>query len=377
MIDANISNWNAAYSHVSDSAIHVPNNGSSGQILKCAQNGTAVWGEASDPNIVVTGVKGNKETAYRKGNVNISPTNIGAASSELISGGDFNNMTTPGLYTMRSTTTNAPTSSSFHSLIVLRSDTGIYVQQIAIKEGTTDVYVRYGTSSSWGSWVKLMKSGETVTSATKATQDGAGNVITNTYIKKSDWLNLVYPIGAIYMSVNSTNPSTLFGGTWVSWGSGRVPVGINTSETEFNTVEKTGGEKAHVLTEAEMPSHIHTIGAHSHGLNSHSHIIPQLSGSAGSAGAHSHYLTYETDVASGSGKHRTVPNGSGSNTGSAVGTKSAGAHTHTVTTNASTTGAASGNTANSAQSASGSAGSGNAHNNLQPYITCYMWKRTA
>lgn len=52
---------------------------------------------------------------------------------------------------------------------------------------------------------------------------------------------MIYPVGSIYMSVNSENPSTLFGGTWVSWGSGRVPVGVNTSDSNFNTVEKPGG----------------------------------------------------------------------------------------------------------------------------------------
>lgn len=58
-------------------------------------------------------------------------------------------------------------------------------------------------------------------------------------------LNMIYPVGSIYMSVNSTNPSTFFGGTWVRWGNGRVPVGVDTSQTEFNTVEKQSGTKTH------------------------------------------------------------------------------------------------------------------------------------
>ena len=45
------------------------------------------------------------------------------------------------------------------------------------------------------------------------------------------------------MSVNSTNPSELFGGTWETWGSGRVPVGIDTTQTEFSEIEQTGGYK--------------------------------------------------------------------------------------------------------------------------------------
>ena len=55
--------------------------------------------------------------------------------------------------------------------------------------------------------------------------------------------NLIYPVGSIYMSINNTDPGTLFGGTWVPWGTGRTPVGVDTSQTEFSTVEKTGGSK--------------------------------------------------------------------------------------------------------------------------------------
>jgi hypothetical protein len=45
------------------------------------------------------------------------------------------------------------------------------------------------------------------------------------------------------MSVNNTDPGTLFGGTWEAWGAGRVPVGVNTSDTDFSTAGKTGGSK--------------------------------------------------------------------------------------------------------------------------------------
>ena len=55
----------------------------------------------------------------------------------------------------------------------------------------------------------------------------------------------IYPVGSIYMSVNSTNPGTLFGGTWAAWGAGRVPVGFDSSQSEFDTVEETGGSKTH------------------------------------------------------------------------------------------------------------------------------------
>lgn len=71
------------------------------------------------------------------------------------------------------------------------------------------------------------------------------------------FLDAVYPVGSIYMSVKSTNPGTLFGGTWVAIAQGRCLVGVNTSDNDFKTPEKTGGEKTHTLTVSEMPSHNH------------------------------------------------------------------------------------------------------------------------
>ena len=70
----------------------------------------------------------------------------------------------------------------------------------------------------------------------------------------------LYPIGHIIMSANSANPSTYLGfGTWVEWGSGRVPVGVNASDTDFNTVEKTGGSKTVNLEH----QHTESVGADS------------------------------------------------------------------------------------------------------------------
>lgn len=155
----------------------------------------------------------------------------------------------------------------------------------------------------------------------------------------------MYPVGSIYMSTKSTNPSTYFGGTWVAWGSGRVPVGINTSDSNFNTVEKTGGASTVALTTAQMPSHSHAKG----------------SLATASAGAHTHNLQNQKAPwgLDGGGNRCLVDATSGYTAVTNKTTTSGGAHTHTI----------SGSTA--------AAGSGSAHNNLQPYIVCYMWKRTA
>ena len=162
------------------------------------------------------------------------------------------------------------------------------------------------------------------------------------YIK--EFTGALYPVGSIYMSVKNSNPSTYFGGTWVAWGTGRVPVGVNTNDTNFATVEKTGGASTVTLTTAQIPSHSHAKGTLA----------------TASAGGHTHDLKNQKASWGTSGGNRVLIDAtSGYTAVSNKTTTSAGSHSHTI----------SGSTA--------AAGSGSAHNNLQPYITCYMWKRTA
>lgn len=64
----------------------------------------------------------------------------------------------------------------------------------------------------------------------------------------TDVVDRIYPVGSIYMSATMSTASQVgaaLGGTWVAWGSGRVAVGVDTSQTDFNTSEKTGGSKTH------------------------------------------------------------------------------------------------------------------------------------
>ena len=154
----------------------------------------------------------------------------------------------------------------------------------------------------------------------------------------------MYPVGSIYMSTSSTNPSTYFGGTWVAWGSGRVPVGINTSDSNFNTVEKTGGASAVTLTTSQMPSHTHTTGS---------------STTTNSAGGHTHNIGRDTDGGAGSSRY----------TVHSAGTSGAQATSRPAVLGRILTLTPKGKNANT--------GGGGSHTNLQPYIVCYMWKRTA
>lgn len=139
-----------------------------------------------------------------------------------------------------------------------------------------------------------------------------------------------YRIGDLFLTTIATNPSNFLGGTWELFGPGKCLVCVDTSQTEFNSVKKTGGEKSHTLTIAEMPSHTHI-------QNSHKHNIPYRNDDG----------PYDVSI-------YFLHNGGNVKTwwNSSVCTDT------TTATNQNT-------------------GGGGAHNNLQPYITCYIWIRTA
>ena len=69
-----------------------------------------------------------------------------------------------------------------------------------------------------------------------------------------------WPVGSIFISAVATNPADLLGGgTWEAFGTGRVLVGIDAGQTEFDTLLETGGSKTQTLVEANLPSHTHAI----------------------------------------------------------------------------------------------------------------------
>lgn len=244
--------------------------------------------------------------------------------------------------------------------------------------------------------------------------------------------NKIYPVGSIYMSVIESNPATLFGGTWERI-EGQFLIGCNstypngTSGGAANTTLATANLPGHTHSFSAtsgnqsanhthsvgahshgLNSHTHSVGAHSHGLNGHTHSIPALSGTAASNGAHTHqcYKSWGFKVGTGGLNYvmGTIDDGF---SGSGNWTGSSGAHTHSVSTSASTTGgnsgstansgafnsgAASGSTANSSafntgnnsanhthsvSGTTGSTGSATSFTNLPPYLSVYIWKRTA
>lgn len=141
-----------------------------------------------------------------------------------------------------------------------------------------------------------------------------------------------YDVGDVKITMTNVNPATRYPGTtWMYWGEGQFPVAVDPNQTEFNTPGKTGGAKTHILSETEMP-------VHTHAQNAHSHLA----------------TTRTTSYASGTQSSWRCM--------SFVGTNSDYAQ------NVSTGGATATNQ---------NAGGGQAHNNLPPFKTCYIWQRTA
>ena len=154
----------------------------------------------------------------------------------------------------------------------------------------------------------------TASTVAATTVTASGNVNTTggeLQINGTNVLEKVYPVGSIYINASvSTNPATLLGfGTWTAFGAGRVMVGLDSTDTDFDSAEETGGAKTHTLTVNQIPAHTHTLDT--------------------------------SDQPAGTGSLEVAG-------GSPVGTK-----------------------------LTQSTGGGQAHNNLQPYIVVYMWKRTA
>lgn len=144
------------------------------------------------------------------------------------------------------------------------------------------------------------------------------------YCTKSQLINLIYPVGAIYISVNSTSPQTLFGGTWQ-----QISDTFLLAAGSTYSAGSTGGEATHVLTANEMPSHSHDR------INSGGNADWPLGNTVGlGTQTTTSYATEVGVTASSTSKARSLYRTSNT-------------------------------------------GGGAAHNNMPPYLSVYMWKRTA
>ena len=175
------------------------------------------------------------------------------------------------------------------------------------------------------------------TAPTPTTGDNDTSVATTAFVQAA--VNALYPVGSIYTNAAvSTNPNTLLGfGTWTAFGSGKVLVGVDAGDTAFDTLGETGGSKDAITV-------------------SHTHTISGSTGAMSANEAHTHTVgvsLYTVDAAVGGNSFAGY---FGSTTTSSANL----AHTHGAGTLANSTTGSSGTNAN-----------------LQPYITVYMWRRTA
>ena len=141
-----------------------------------------------------------------------------------------------------------------------------------------------------------------------------------------------YPVGSIYMNAtSSTNPNTLLGfGTWARFGEGRMLISQHSSNSRWDSAEETGGSESVTLSLSQIPSHSHFT------LSSGNGFPNQVSANGA--------LTKTTNSNGGAGNNDYVSFGV---------------------------------SGQADQSPSQSVGGGASHDNMPPFITVYMWKRTA
>lgn len=207
--------------------------------------------------------------------------------------------------------------------------------------------------------------------------DVSGNIkftsSVGTEISLKDIFKAVYPIGSIYTSTSSTNPSTMFGGSWVRFGKGRVIVGVDENDSDFNVAEKQSGQKSHTYTPSGTVSqptfngnqYSGSTGGHGLTINempSHNHT---LDGNIVRAGMVLATHTINTDIGAGTDSvHYKDPDYVSTELTDSTG--GGQAHSHTIQFTPS--GTITRPTFDGSQST---------QSHMQPSIAVYMWKRVS
>lgn len=197
-----------------------------------------------------------------------------------------------------------------------------------------------------------------------------------------------FPVGSVFIAVVSTNPGTLLGyGTWSAFGAGRVLIGLDAGDTDFDVAEEIGGAKtvastgnvdAPVFTGSALGTHSHGVGTYANAAEAtHTHTYTDVVNHVHVENMQSAQTGPNLGWAAGDASTNT-PVATGYNTanptgGVATGTTAAGSsHTHALSGSSEAVTAGTPAGTNTAPAFTGSGTSV-----VQPYIVVYMWKRTA
>ena len=178
------------------------------------------------------------------------------------------------------------------------------------------------------------------------------NELEETKVSLSELINLIYPIGSVYISVNNVSPQTFLGGTWE-----QIKDRFLLSAGDTYTAGNIGGEATHTLTQAETPAHTHSRGT--------MEIIGNIQSRPGNNGAN--FIDVYPSGTSSSQAFGYIQDGGAKWSGVATITSTSGTPTDIITFQAS----------KSWTGETSSVGGNAAHNNMPPYLTVYMWKRTS
>lgn len=203
----------------------------------------------------------------------------------------------------------------------------------------------YQTVYYWEKTANATKTATTISGSTQQKLDKIESVLTG--LKNKNY----YSIGDVVTLTNSTNPGTIFGGTWKRTAKGKTLVGVSTTDDDFSMAGKGGGEETHTLTINELGSHNHSGTTSTNG--NHGHFY-------GRVGSNLYGTAFYTDGSHGWPLFRDASSGYSSGihvVENYVSVASNGAHEHSFTTN--------------------ETGGGAAHNNLMPYYTVYMWVKVS
>lgn len=164
-------------------------------------------------------------------------------------------------------------------------------------------------------------------------------------------LDKVYPIGSVYISACGANPNAIIGGTWEEFATGRTLIGYDPADDDLTETGMTGGEKTHVLTVDELPEHNHDVTVENKELTGRVWNFVGQNANYGPGNSTSGVFSKGGDGTC------FYPSNTGKATGINDGFAMDATHNHTASAS--------------------NTGSGTAHNNMPPYITVRMWKRTA